>query len=76
MPATGRGEASASEGSPFEDRDISAERAVLRALRGVAQLGGASRALALALARAGALGAAMRLAERCPCPHRAPQPGE
>ncbi len=76
VPATGCGEASGDEGSPLEDRDLSAEQAGLRALRGIAKLGGASRALALALARAGALGAAMRLAERCPCAHLAPQPGK
>ena len=72
MPATGRGEASGDEGVPYEGRAGRPEQAVVGALRGVAQLGGASRALALALARAGALGAAMRLAERCPCAHVAP----
>jgi len=76
VPATGCGEASGDEGGPHDNRAINAEQAVLRALRGVAELGGASRALALALARAGALGAAMRLAERCPCMHLAPQPAE
>jgi len=76
VPATGRGEASGNEGGPYQDRAFSAEQAVVGALRGVAQLGGASRALALALARAGALGAAMRLAERCPYAHLAPGHGE
>ncbi len=46
------------------------------ALRGVARLGGASRALRLALLRAGALGALMRLAERCTYAHLAPWTGE
>jgi hypothetical protein len=76
VPATGCGEASGDEGSPYADRAFDAEQAVVGALRGVAQLGGASRALALALARAGALGAAMRLAERCARVHLAPRTGE
>ena len=76
MPATGYSEASGDEGSPYADRAISAEQAVVGALRSAAQLGGASRALALALVRAGALSAAMRLAERCVRVHLAPQPGE
>ncbi len=76
MPATSIGEAAGVEGEPYEDRTRNAEQAVLGALRGVAQLGGASHALALALARAGALGASVRLAERCACAHLAPQHGE
>ncbi len=76
VPATGYSEASGDEGSAYADRAFSAEQAVVGALRGAAQLGGASRALALALARAGALGAAVRLAKRYACARLAPWTAE
>jgi hypothetical protein len=50
-----------------------AEAEVTGALGGVAELAGASRALAAALARAGALGAAARLARRYVDAHAAPE---
>jgi len=64
-PAAGRGAAGGDDdGSAYWAWMEKAEGWVRDALEGAAALGGASRALAAALARAGALGAADRLAQR------------
>jgi len=70
-PAAGRGAAGGGDdGSAYQAWKEKAEGWVREALEGAAKLGGVSRMLAAALARAGALGAADRLAQRFADAHR------
>ena len=67
--ASGGDKGSPHEDSPSNDRASDMKAMVMDALGGVASLAGASRALAAPLVRAGALGAAMSLAQRAVLAH-------